>query len=268
MKQLVILLTLLTLEATTAQELETKIFVLKARPAESTVDMVRPLLSSQGTVVAETRLNKLVVRDTPRVLREVQELLDEVDQHAPQVRIHVSMDGVAESRGGGAGISVSGNVRNPYVSGAAGVGSGSSTVSSQQNLLVMSGERGVLHTARQVLNPNPYFQFAVNQGLLAPGFVFQTVGTGFAVEPIVVGDVVRLTITPWMSFVGPTGRQEVLVNEASSSFAVKSGQSVTVSSGGYQEQVKSRAFGLAFGLSNATSSRSGTVVLRPVISDY
>lgn len=251
-----------------AQEFQTRIFVLKARPAESTVELVRPLLSPGGKVVPETRLNKLIVRDTPDVLTQVEALLQEVDQHAPQVRIHITMNGVSQSQAGLAEVGVSGSVRNPTVSGTAVSSTTSSQVRSQQNILVLSGERGVIHMARQVANPNPFVQLALQAGLIGPDMAFQNVGTGFAVEPVVVGDVVRIRVTPWMSFVGASGATEVQVSEAASSFAVKSGDSIPISSSGYSNSLKNRSFGLIFGSGGQQTQTQANIVLRPVISDY
>lgn len=256
-----------------AQELSTRIFVLNARPAAATVDMIRPLLSPNGKVFPDTRLNKLVVRDTPEVLAEVEDLLEQVDVHAPQVRIHVNMNGVSNQSATNGGIAISGvagnrNRNNVSVSGSVYSRNTQSQSQSQQNLLVMSGEKGFIHIAEDVVNTNPFQQFAVQQGLLPPTFVFQQVGTGFAVEPIVVGDVVRVKVTPWMSFIGPNGGNEIQVTEASSTFAVKSGQTVTVASGGYNQKLKNRAFGLILGGGSQSNQRNSSISLTPVVSDY
>lgn len=250
------------------QDFETRVFELKARPAESTVQFVQPLLSPGGKVLPDGRLNKLIVRDTPEVIAEVEALLDEIDQHLPQVRIFVDMQGVSETRGSQVAVGVGGHVRHPSVSGTAVAGHSSSRVQSEQNLVVMSGERGVIHFARELVNADPYVQFAVGAGLLPPGFAVQTAGTGFAVEPVIVGDVVRVRITPWMSFQGGDGRSEVLVNEASSTFAVPSGQSISFSSGSYQDELKTRAFGLIFGSGTRSNQGEASVTLRPEIMDY
>jgi hypothetical protein len=250
------------------QEFETRIFVLKARTAESTVEMVQTLLSPGGKVVPETRLNKLVVRDTPEVLMQVESLLEEIDQHLPQVRISVTTDGVSQTSGSTVGVGVGSSHGRTRVTGTAVAGTSRSDLHSVQNVVVMSGERGMIHIARQVANPNPYVQFAVESGLIHPGYAFSSVGTGFAVEPIVVGDVVRVTVTPWFSFATGQTSNEVLVNQASSTFAVKSGDSINIASGGYQESLKTRAFGLVLGVNGLSSENSATVTLRPEILDY
>ena len=176
---MIFLCLLLLMAPLLSQEFETRVFVLNARSAESTVEMVRPLLSPGGKVIPESRLNKLVVRDTPEVLKDVEALLKEIDQHLPQVRLHVELNGVASAQATQVGVGVAGTNRRTTVAGTAASTSTNSQVNSKQNLVVMSGERGVIHVQRNILNPNPYQQFAVQLGLLPPGFLFQSVEQAF-----------------------------------------------------------------------------------------
>ena len=263
MNRTILMLFLILTGLVTAQEMETKIYQLNAAPAESVVETVRGVLSPGGTAAPEPRLNKLIVRDTPEVLSRVDKIIQELDQYAPQVRIYVTMHGGAQSVQSGVNVGVSrGRVRAGV-----GVGTTDSQMNSQQNLVVMSGGKGVIHVARDVVSVSPYQNFAQQLGLLPPNLVVQSVGTGFEVEPVVVGNVVRLKVTPWMSFVGPGGGQQVSVTQAGTTLAVKSGQTVTVSSGGYSQEMKNQAFGLVFGVGNGSYSTSSTVELRPVIID-
>lgn len=248
-----------------AQDLETRIFQLNNRLAEATTEMVRPLLSPSGTVMAETRLQKLIVRDTPEKLAEVERLLAEIDQPAPQVRIFVSMSGVSPSQGHSVGVGVQGNVKHPVVNLQAQSHSGVSTVESAQNLVVMSGERGIITMARDLVSVDPYAQFAAGRGLLAPGLIVQSVSTGFAVEPVVVGGVVRLKITPWLGFVGPSGRADVMVDEASSTVALKTGQEVTIAAGSSRQEFQGAAYGLIFGSAGGSIERGASITVRPEI---
>jgi hypothetical protein len=254
--------------AALAQEMETRIFQLSNQPAEAAVDMVRPLLSPGGTVLPETRLQKLIVRDTPETLSKVENLLAEIDQPAPQVRIFVSMAGVSPSRGHSAGVGVQGDIGRPTVTFDAQSHSGTTTVDSQQNLVVMSGGRAMITMARDLVTVDPYYQFAAQHGLLAPNLIVQSVSTGFAVEPVVVGDVVRLTITPWLGFLGPGGRSEVLVDQASSTLALKSGQEMTIASSSSRQEFQGAAYGLIFGSVGGSVERGATITVRPEIFDY
>lgn len=250
-----------------AQEFQTRVFQLNNRLAEATIEMVRPLLSPGGTVMAETRLQKLIVRDSEAKLGEIEALLVEIDRPAPQVRIFVSMSGVSPYRGHTVGVGVSGSLRHPNAGVIAQAGSGSSAVDSQQNLVVMSGERGVITMARDLVTVDPYLQFASGHGLLPATYLVQSVSTGFAVEPVIVGDVVRLRITPWMGFVGPSGRAEVMVDQASTTVALRNGQTTTIASGTSRQEGQASAYGLIFGSAGGSQERSSSITIRPEIFD-
>ncbi|MCA9793763.1 MAG: hypothetical protein KC910_18255, partial [Candidatus Eremiobacteraeota bacterium] len=122
-----ILLLCLLVGSALADDRIVKIFQLANRPAEATVEMVRPLLSPEGTVMAETRLNKLVVQDTPEVMAKIETLLSEIDQPAPQVRVFVTMNGVSPVYNSQAGVGVSGQGNRIRVTGNAGITEGTST---------------------------------------------------------------------------------------------------------------------------------------------
>jgi hypothetical protein len=248
-----------------AEELITRVFQLTNRPAEATVEMVRPWLSPSGTVMAETRLQKLIVRDTRDRLAEVERLLAEIDQPAPQVLIQVAMSGSNPVHGQQAGVMVQGDLRHPQIALQAGAHVGDSSVQTQQSLLVMSGERGVITVARDLVTVDPYLHFVSRYGLPGPGLLVQTVSTGFAVEPVVVGDVVRLTVTPWLGFMGAGGRTEVLMEQASSTVAVRSGQEVTLASGSSREEFQAAAYGLVLAGASRSNQRSVSITVRPEI---
>lgn len=265
MRTVLLALLLLVTGPALAQEKTLKVFQLNNRPAEATVEMVRPLLSAQGTVVAEGRLNKLVVHDTPEVLRQVEELLAEIDLPAPQVRIAVDMSGVSPVSGHQVGVGVGGTTDRLVVTGQAQATSGSSSARSSQHLLVMSGERGVIRVGQDLVDVQPYWTYLHNYGLLPPQVVFRQVSTGFAVEPTVVGDVVRLRITPWMGYLGADGRGEILVSEASTTVALRSGESTTIGSGQFTETSKAEAYGLILGTGSVTRGSSASIRVTPTI---
>lgn len=257
----------LLLASALADERVVKIFQLANRPAEATVEMVLPLLSPEGTVMAETRLNKLIVQDTPEVIARVETLLAEIDQPAPQVRVFVTMNGVSPIYNSQAGVGVSGRGNRIRVTGNAGVTEGVSSSNSQSNLLIMSGERGVILLGQNLVDVNPYYSFAARAGLVPPGVVFREVSTGFAVEPRVIGDTVTMTISPWMGYLSGKGRGEIVFNEASTTVSLKSGDSTIISSGSFTEEVRSQTYGLIFGSGTQTSGNSASITVQPVIQE-
>lgn len=249
---------LLTLVCPAAAQLyETRIFQLYHRGAEETVEMIAPLLSAQGYVLPEPRLQKLFVRDTPERLEAVERRLAELDRAAPHVRITVGMQGRSKATGqvlslGPKGATVLAD-------------QGRSRVDAQQTLLVMSGEQGMIMMARELVSVAPYLRFCQRHSLLPAGLVVRSVSTGFAVEPTVVGEIVRLRITPWLSFVGGTGRVEVLADGASTVLAVKSGQETVIADSDSGHDFQSEAFGLILRSPAHAVERSTSISVRPEI---
>lgn len=256
------------LTAVAAQPYETRVFVLNARSAESALDLVRPLLSPVGIVLAESRMNTLIVKDTGEVLLTVEKLIKEIDQHLPQVRIHVATNGIEASEGSLLEVGVKSDGRGVHGQGTAVSSQTIHSVTSQNHLLVMSGERGILHFAQDIVNPNRYVQYAVSRGVLPLDFAVQHVSTGFLVEPVVVGDVVRVRVTPWMSFANDGGTQETIFEQAATQHAVPSGQQIVIAQAGYQSDLKNELYTLIFQSARRTQSGSVKVVLRPEILHY
>lgn len=257
----ILLLAILVSAPLWAQQLKLEIFQLNNRPAEATVEMVRPLLSSAGSVQAETRLNKLIVRDTPERLEEVRSLLEQIDQPAPQVRIFVETHGFRPVSGQVVGV----GVRGSTVTGSAVDYQGASQTSGSSHMLVMSGERGVIRVAQSVPVVDPYVAFLQSYGLMPPGVVFQQLGTGFAVYPTVIGTTVRLRIAPWFSYQTVEGPGQIVVDESSTTIVLESGESAVISSSSSSDQTVQRSFGTIFGSVRQNSSRSASFTVRPEI---
>lgn len=260
-RALSLLLFLSLLAPSLGQAFETRIFHLNHRLAEATIEMVRPLLSPTGTVVAEARLQKLIVRDSPDKLEEIAAFLQQLDQAAPHVRITVAMHGQSLSQGHLVTLDPS----RPELTALA--SDGRSSAETEQTLIVMSGEHGMITMARDLVTVEPYLRFCQDHALIPSGLFAQSVSTGFAVRPTVVGDVVRLTITPWLSFVGGSGRVEVLADGAATTMALQSGQQATIGEGGSTEDFRGQAFGLIFDSRGQSSGRSSSITVRPEVID-
>lgn len=260
----------------TAQPTELKVFQLSNRPATSAAEMVRPLLSPAGTVLPDEQTNKLIVRDTPENLAQIEQLLQSIDVAAPQVMIKINFTGQTSGNANYAagGYAQPGGYR-------VGVDSRQSdqVTSGEQKLMIMSGEQGYLEVGRQIAYVQPYWNLANNWGLLAPGVVFQNVTTGFVVKPRVVGDVVTVEVAPWMSYQSQQGRGQVVFSEASTTVRLKSGDSIMLG-GGSQSTSRSGsgvdagaagrngridAWGVILGGSSGSQSQSSGFVLTPTI---
>ena len=246
------------LSSTAWAQPQIQIFTLSNRPVSATIDLVKALLQPGESVWPEERLQRLIVKADPARLKEVEQLLQQIDIAAPQVWLKVLQVG-----------------SRPYAAGAAGVGLGpggkihagaqqtqvNHTTSSSQMLLVMSGEQGSITVGQDIPVVQPFWQFVHGLGLIQPGVVFQRVSTGFAVEPTVIGSNIRVKITPWMSYQSPQGNGRVEFSEASTAVTIKDGETLTISQGSGNQSTQSSAFGLIFGNGYIEQASGNSIVL-------
>lgn len=246
MKRLAIAL-LITLPLAAQPQL--KVFSLSNRPAAATIEPVKALLQPGETVMAEERLQRLIVRAAPERLEQIQKLLEQIDIAAPQVWITIAQSASNPYSGGGL-------LQNNR---------GQQDVSTSQQLLVMSGEKGSITVGEDIPQVQPFWTFVNGLGLVPPGVIFQRVSTGFTVEPTVIGQNVRLRLTPWMSYQSAQGPGRVDFSEGSTSVTMKSGETLTVAAGGSSNSRQSGAFGLVLG--NQQSASNNQLIVTTLIRD-
>ena len=237
--------------------LQLRFFQLNYRPALATVELVKSVLSPRGTVLPETRLNKLVVKDTAEALTRVEKLLEQSDLPSPIVRIELSSNSQLPIGGYQAGVRLTPRGR---VVGQAQTVQSNTTSATTQFLLVMSGEKGHILVGEQMPYVEPYWNYVNGLGLVPPGVIFQSVSTGFSVEPLVMGQNIKVTITPYISYLSPNGPGQIEIVEAASTVVLGRGQSITLAASTGSSQSQQRAFGLILG--SARQQRSQTVELQ------
>ena len=240
MKRFIILL---ALSAVGWSEPKVQIFTLSNRPAAATVDIVKAVLDPTDQVFTDERLQRLIVKADPERLEKVRQLLEQIDVPAPQVWLKVAQNANLQQS------------RTSLLQ----TGSVSQDVSGTQTLLVMSGERGEIVVGQDIPFVQPFWNYASGLGLIAPSLVFQSVSTGFAVEPTVVGDRVRLRIYPWMSYQSAGGRGRIDFSEAATSVTLANGQVTTISSNSGSESRQQSAFGLILGFGDSQRATSNSI---------
>lgn len=245
------LLLALLLSAPLAAQPQLKIFSLSNRPAAATIEPVRALLQPGETVMAEERLQRLIVRAAPERLEQIRQLLEALDAPAPQVWITVAQSADNSS----------------YNGGLLQVGQGRQNVSTSQQLLVMSGERGSITVGEDIPQVQPFWNFANGLGLVAPGVLFQRLSTGFWVEPTVIGKNVRLRLTPWMAYQSAQGPGRIEFSEGSTQVTMRDGETLTINNGGSVDSRQSSVFGLIMGYGNSQSSSSNSLIVTTQIRD-
>lgn len=249
-----LLLLLLALPA--RAEPQIKIFELANRPALATVEIVRALLQPGEMVWPEERLQRLIVKAAPERLEEVRKLLEQIDVAAPQVWLTVTQNANRPYSASAAGVGL--NRRGRIVGQAQQVQVGQQ-VQETQKLLVMSGEKGEIWVGQDIPTVQPFWNFANGLGALPGAVVFQRVSTGFSVEPVVVGERIRLRVVPWMGYASPQGDGRIELTQAASTFNLANGETITLSSSSGSNQVQTSAFGLILGGGNLQQSSSNSI---------
>ncbi|MBX3165768.1 MAG: hypothetical protein KF760_00095 [Candidatus Eremiobacteraeota bacterium] len=241
----------LLLSAPLAAQPQLKVFPLSNRPAAATVEPVRALLQPGETVMAEERLQRLIVRAAPERLEQIRQLLEAIDVAAPQVWITVAQSANQSFSNGGL----------------LQTGQGQQNIGSSQQLLVMSGEKGSITVGEDIPQVQPFWNFAHGLGLVAPGVVFQRVSTGFSVEPTVIGQNVRLRLTPWLAYQSAQGPGRIEFSEGSTQVTMKNGETLTINNGGSSNNRQASAFGLIMGFGSAQNSNSNSLIVTTLIRD-
>lgn len=202
-------------------------------PQHITVDQalpaLRPLLAPGGAISGYN--GKIMVRTDPRNLEEIRAALAAIDAPAARLLVSVRRDGGASSRH--AGAEVSGSVqagdaritRSPsgtstsrieYRSGAGrievGGDSRSSFSSSQASQQVQTVDGGQAHIQAGVSVPVAFRHVSIGPdgARVSQGTVFRDLASGFYARPQVVGERVRIDISPFSSRpAGPGGAAQV-----------------------------------------------------------
>ena len=78
-------------------DLELRVFGLRHRPVRDAAAVVEPLLSAEGTILLQPRLNSLTVRDRPEVLDRVAAAISRWDAQSAAFRLRVSLLQALES---------------------------------------------------------------------------------------------------------------------------------------------------------------------------
>ncbi len=105
----------------------------------------------------------------------------------------------------------------------------------------------------------PYQNLAQRLRLMPAGIFIQSLSTGFAVEPMVLGGNparIRLKITPWMSYASPQGPLRIDFAQASSSVEVLEGDTVSLGGVSSGTQLQQEVFGIFSGRREAALSQT------------
>ena len=239
-----ILSLLLLLTPAQAQQDRIEVLTLHHRSAEDLIPLLRPLVGSEGGISGQS--DRLLVRTTPERLRQIRELLAQLDIPPHQLLItvrQVGQDTDTYTAAGASGNVILGpNTARGKLS--AGIGSGSTRGSDQilQQIQVLEGGEAYIQVGQEIPRQE---RFITRQGpFIEQGTVtyYQPVTTGFYARPRLHGDQVTLEIAPHRERENPAGSGRIETQGLHTTVSGRLGEWLTI--GGVEENNQQHSSGL------------------------
>jgi hypothetical protein len=229
----------------TAQGQDVRVIQVHYRSANEFVEMVKPLLSSDGVISADSRSNTLMVMDSPEKVAFVEQFVRDHDQPQPQLRVEVkfSLNDYSRKDSFEADVDIQGD--NWRITNTKkhrhGEGTDISVYvnSERQNrdrenismIQVNSGSVAYIATGKRIPYTERWASISRHHALITETTVFEQVDTGFEVRPVLTGSQILVSITPRLSYVDELGgRDTIFFTEAVTELSVQPGQWVEISS--------------------------------------
>jgi hypothetical protein len=199
------LLAILLLSLANSAWAELKVITLQHRFANDLIPMLEPLLTTDDAITGSN--NQLIIRTSPQQMREIEDIISQLDTERVNRRITVKTNQTNTSET--QGITANGQIKrgriiignNPY--------SQPNTVNidlennqnrvqhnTQQFINVLDGERAFIHTGVIVPYSQDWVTITHRYVRVITSTDWQEISTGFAVRPRTIGNMVEVEITP------------------------------------------------------------------------
>jgi len=239
--------------------------------------IAKDIVSPDGKLVADKTNYRLILYDYPDRHTALAEVIRRIRAPAQHVRIQVSFkenaavssDSFAVDGRARAGSVV---VRTPGSS-----SDGSTSVEArqqrmslasivQQELLVISGGKGHLQVGMDVPYAEWFWNYGTQQGFWTGSVRWREVGAKLVVEPYVIGDRIRLRLTPEFSYIVNQETLTTAIQKLTTEVVVSNGQEIEL--GGLP--VSDREFYSKFlvGYDHVGERRSLRITMRPTIETF
>ncbi len=187
-----------------------EVYPLALADFDASIEIARGLVSPEGKLVEDRPGNRLIVLDYPEKQAELRIALKTVGTPQYNVRIEVTFDDNGEIRSDA--IGVQGGFRVGHIQAPSELPHASEThveinrleesraAIVHQELLVMSGSRGRLRVGTDVPYADWFWNYGTQLGLWSGALRWKELGAQMAVEPYVLGQRIRLRLTPEFSY--------------------------------------------------------------------
>ncbi|MFC1825452.1 secretin N-terminal domain-containing protein [Thermodesulfobacteriota bacterium] len=246
---------------------EVEIFKIQFRLAPEVVPMIEPLLSPEGRVSVDRRTNSILVSDSPEAIEKIRSFLTGMDKPVEQVTVRFKFR--EENQSDSRELSASGRVSGDDWSISVGKRpkDGVSVHARDESrdrsrgfesfIKVVSGSPGYIFVGKDIPFTERWANLCRRYARYGERIVFQRVGTGMEVFPVISGNLVHLDITPIISEEVKGRRGVVRFVDASTKLSVPKGKWVTIggSSGKTNEVIREiLSYGSSSGRSDMTFS--------------
>jgi len=214
---------------------------------DDAVAQARALLSPKGSVVFNRNNNTVVVVDYPQNIARIERMFRE--QPAPaQVRIEVQFKDLSASDDAVLGFKTTSRTR---------------ATGGKQYITTVSGGTAYINVGEEVAEPYWFYEYGYRYGYFAQGVVWRDVGSRLLVQPVVSGNLVRVTVIPEISFFDGKRRRNIQYRNASTTVTCANGQPVHIGGAAQTSGTDIAEFNIHF--FRNTKNQAFSLVLTPYI---
>jgi len=278
---LILLISLFICTTIHAEETVIKLLDLGFISYKSFEEAAKPFISKDGKMAYFASTNKVILVDYPQNCKVITDMLTNLQKNVKNVEIRIefiehSAENISEAKAKAryagknweittGGMAVRTDDRGFYGTFSAGIGKEKSERTTTQIISVLDG-----HTARfLVVEEYPQLEwfrtYGIANRLIDAKLTYRSVGAKLAVMPVVQGNLIKVSLTPELSYFTDRGTKTVKVNTLTTTVVVRSGQSICL--GGYSSGNKD--FSMHFFRKIAKSGKVATfdIILTPKIKE-
>lgn len=238
-------------------------------------ETAKQMASPEGKVIADAASRRIIVVDKPEVHEQIAKLVKALQVPQQNVRIRVRFDDQSSSRRQSLGVGgtvKSGDVTvtttgdpNPGIHVKAIDQSGHSSSRTEQELLVVNNGSAALDVTREI----PYYEWIYNYGLTLGFWTAETkwkpIGARLRVKPTILGDTIRIKLTPEVSRLIDAKTVAVSMEKLSTEVIVGNNQEISL--GGLPGEVSEFYSKFLVGFDEGGHARSLNIYLKPTIEE-
>ncbi|MBI4024050.1 MAG: hypothetical protein HY360_03660 [Verrucomicrobia bacterium] len=257
-----------------ATKMEAEIYPLGLIDFDLAEKIAGAIVSEDGKLVAQKAQNRLILYDYPEKHDALRKALAKLQGPIQHVRIQVAFKGVNDAQFDGASVdgrarvgsvvvrtpgapaddSVRVNAQQTHISG---------TSLIQQELLVISGGKAHLHIGSEVPYADWLWSYGLRLGVWGGEVRWKNVGAQMAVEPWVMGNNVRVRLTPEFSYVLDRETLTTAIEKLTTEVVVQNGQEIEL--GGLPASDREFYSRFLVGYNHRGEKQSLRITLKPTI---